>query len=497
VRLVRRVSGLIMQLTVFDIPEAIVAASEQQRLRTKKAVIESTSLETHRSKSVTINENMDSTKGGIAFVGVTILTKASEINTTDGFAENRTETEVLNRFAPPAFRIVGYDPRSKRKVTLTVEPQAIVEVAGGVFSPYLHPDRKKDLAGVVCDAMVLLFPSGRPFEMMIPWSGAKKDVSNATVSGDAKLSMRSSAERILQRSGRLFRSVMRVSKYDLLVSLYSHIGSEGEGLTTGTNRQLIFNFYSPAVSEATEVVVSESEQLERLGRPILGVPEGAMRAAAIRRMCRFFRCEIIEDILDPKVKTMHVVLLAPDKCFVTDYQQVSVPPPGDAIRPVGIPAVFFPLDTCGRVVHRRGMALRCRDQHKPDRDFLVTVHTKSAAENPERGLVVKLYDRGVSSTSILHLGASEIMRQCVQADEPDLLSDMVLAKTMEQDEALALDEIEMGFTSITTKGELEAATQRHVDRLLDIVLEDLGYLLDAQDHVVPYLRSVSRGIPPS
>jgi hypothetical protein len=418
------------------------------------------------------------------------------INTTTGFAEERTETDILSRFAPPAFRIVGYDPRSKRKVTLTVEPQAIVEVAGGVFSPYLHPERKKDLARVVCDAMVLLFPSGRPFEMLIPWSGAKKDLSNATVSGDAKLSMRSSAERVVQRSGRLFRSAMRVSKYDLLVSLYSHTGSEGEAAITGS-RQLIFNFYSPAVSEATEVVVTEAEQLERLGRPILGVPEGAMRAAAIRRMCKFFRCEIIEDILDPKVKTMHVVLLPPDKGFVTDYQQVAVPPPGDSIRPVGIPAVFFPLDTCGRVVHRRGMALRCRDRKLPDRDFLVTVHTKSAAENPERGLVVKLYDRAISSTSILHLGASEIMRQCLQADEPDLLSDMVLAKTMEQDLALALDEIETGFTAITAKGQLEAATQRFVDRLLDIVLADLGYLLDAQDHVVPYLRSVPRGIPPS
>eukprot|EP01034_Spumella_vulgaris_P022575 gene22575-28708_t len=498
VRLVRRVSGLIMQLTVFDIPEAIVAASEKQRALQNGSGAPS-ALPTGRQQNVI--ENGVSTKSGIAFNdGAMVSTKegASQQveNTTTGFAEVRVEVEILSRYAPPAFRIVGYDPRSKRKVTLIVEPQAIVEVSGGVFSPYLHPEKKKDLARVVCDALVLLFPPGRPFELVVPWSGAKKDISNATVSGEAKLSMRSSAERVVQRSGRLFRSAMRISKYDLLVSLYSHGGTD-EATSTGTSKQLIFNFYSPAVSEAAEVVVSETEQIERVGRPILMVPEGAMRAAAVRSICKFFRCEIIEDILDPKIKTMHVVLLPPDKGFVTDYQQVSVPPPGADIRPVGIPAVFFPLDSCGRVVHRRGMALACRDKKQPDRDFLVTVYTKSDVENPERGLVIKLYDRAVSSTSILHLGASEIMRQCTQADEPDLLSDMVLAKTCEMDEALALDEIESGFTAITVKGQLEAATQKLVDRLLDIVLSDLGYLLDAQDHVVPYLKSVPRGIPPS
>ena len=30
------------------------------------------------------------------------------------------------------------------------------------------------------------------------------------------------------------------------------------------------------------------------------------------------------------------------------------------VRPVGIPGVFFPLDTCGRILHRRGMTLKVR-----------------------------------------------------------------------------------------------------------------------------------------
>ena len=33
------------------------------------------------------------------------------------------------------------------------------------------------------------------------------------------------------------------------------------------------------------------------------------------------------------------------------------------VRPVGIPGVFFPLDTCGRILHRRGMTLKVRLFH--------------------------------------------------------------------------------------------------------------------------------------
>ena len=88
---------------------------------------------------------------------------------------------------------------------------------------------------------------------------------------------------------------------------------------------------------------------------------------------------------------------------------------------MGIPGVFFPLDTCGRILHRRGMTLKVRlssaimcnmqlstsyldlnignqneNKKQRDREFVVSVYTKSAAENPERGLVIKLYDRGSS-----------------------------------------------------------------------------------------------------
>eukprot|EP01042_Synura_sphagnicola_P035358 gene35358-45290_t len=148
-----------------------------------------------------------------------------------GFAEQRGTLDTLIRYLPPAFRIVGYDPRSKKKVVLAVPPQAVLEVCGGPFSPYLDPEvveKRRYLARVVCESLILYFPASGQFQLVVPWSGARHLLSNAEVSAaDTKKnapigSVRSSAERVLQRSGRIFRAVVKVSKYELLLSLYTH-----------------------------------------------------------------------------------------------------------------------------------------------------------------------------------------------------------------------------------------------------------------------------------
>eukprot|EP01035_Chromulina_nebulosa_P024934 gene24934-32492_t len=204
--------------------------------------------------------------------------------------------EVLDRleaYPPPAFRILSY----------LAEPQAIVEVCGGVFSPYLHPDKRRELS------RIMRWFSSSPVEI-----SHSNYSCHATVSRDEmKVSNRSSAERVIQRAGKLFRSALKITGNELVVSVYSHVVSAVTGDT-----QLIFNFYSPKVSDAVEVVMNQDEQLKRIGRPIL--------------LCRFFKSDIRVDVSDDK-RTLHV-------------------------RPVGIPGVFFPLDTCGRILHRRGMTLK-------------------------------------------------------------------------------------------------------------------------------------------
>lgn len=421
----------------------------------------------------------------------------ADIDLRKGYVEERLHTTVLERYPPTAFRIVGYDPKSKRKVTLGVEPQAVIEVAGGVFSPYLDPMKRKELAKVICDALILVFPSGKPFDLLMPWSGAKKEISTAIVTkGETKLSERSGAERVLKRPGKLFRSALRISKYELLVTVYSHIISQVANTEENSNnRQLIFNFYSPAVSEACELIVTETEQIERLGRPVLHFGEGVQRSMSIRRFCRYFCAEIIEDILEPIKKKLDIILLPPDKGYLTEYQQVGNSHPGEDIRPVGIPGVFFPIDTCGKPLHREGMNLPCRDRNIPNKDVLVTVYTKSLSENTERGLVLKLYDRAISETSILHIGASELIRLCNYFDEPDLLRDIVYAQN--EEDTLKLDDIEQGFSELTVKGDLHRKTQNLIGKLMKIVLEDLGFYISPQETIVPYLRSGPRGILPS
>jgi hypothetical protein len=558
IRLVRRVSGLLMQLTVFELPSNVAEAaysitklqlqaaaesaattaypfrqtapgdglvpapplaksSKQNRERVRSWDIDEDGNRTERANSLSNGNGEREAKGEREGEGYNIdddeeqeqydehgelIPRLSEEELRDielrkGYAEERLRTTVLTRHPPPAFRIVGYDPRSKRKATLGVEPQAIIEIAGGVFSPYLEPERRKELAKVVCDSLVLIFPSGKPFDLLAPWSGAKKEISTAVVSAtETKLSGKSSAERVLKRPGRLFRSALRISKYELLVSVYSHVISQAADAAENTdNRQLIFNFYSPAVSEAAEIAVTETQQNERLGRPVLHYGEGAQRAVAIRNLCRYFRADIIEDILDATKKTLNVVLLPPEKGFVTDYLEVSVPPPGEDVRPVGIPGVFFPLNTCGRPLHREGMSLPNRESSQPNKEYLITVYTKSVLENAERGLVIKLYDRSISETSVLHLGASELIRICNHHDEPDLLRDIVYAQN--EEDTLKLDDVEKGFSELSAKGELQRKTQALIGKLMEIVLGDLGFYISPQETIVPYIRSGPRGIFPS
>jgi len=116
-------------------------------------------------------------------------------------------------------------------------------------------------------------------------------------------------------------------------------------------------------------------------------------------LCRFFKADIVQDVADDS-KSLRVDLLPPKKDFLSDYTDMQQLPGEEvAVRPVGIPGVFFPLDTCGRILHRRGMTLKLDGKNKTVREFVVSVYTKSEVENPERGLVIKLYDRNSSNNA--------------------------------------------------------------------------------------------------
>ena len=62
---------------------------------------------------------------------------------------------------PPEFKMVAYDAKDLRKIPVPLPKEAILELAGGPFSLYLDPIRRRDLARLVCESLMLLFPLNR------------------------------------------------------------------------------------------------------------------------------------------------------------------------------------------------------------------------------------------------------------------------------------------------------------------------------------------------
>ena len=356
-------------------------------------------------------------------------------------------------YTAPLFRIVAYDSKSRRKLILTVPKEALREISGGHHSQYLAPDRRKELASVLCDTLLCIFPRGLPFELIIPWSGADpEDMALASVGN------KTVGEKLVMndRTGKLFRAGLRISDLDLLVTVYAsptppeqHTGTDtgsgagrgsggGSGTVTTTNSTahadgtsslgqdnleapLTISFYRALTSETIDIFVTKQQQLDRLGVTVTSVPDGAPRAVAIRRLCRFFiaylvfpvveivvikpmteelllefnaqkpvrnRVEDDEDSEDEEKKriesleasvtatfvgtcarttrkrsvpkpesTLCVELLPSGKDYVSDYKLIKIVPVEEE-RPVGLPAAFIPLDIVGELMLRRVVPLR-------------------------------------------------------------------------------------------------------------------------------------------
>ena len=87
------------------------------------------------------------------------------------------------------------------------------------------------------------------------------------------------------------------------------------------------------------MIVTDEEQMDRIGRTILSLSDGEARAVAIRRMCRNFRCEVTEDPDDSERRMLEVALVKKKEDFVSDYKQVGHSQPGEDLRTFGAPIV--------------------------------------------------------------------------------------------------------------------------------------------------------------
>jgi hypothetical protein len=302
-RLTRKVSGLLLQLTVFELLTA--AESVEAAERASLAFAES-----------------------LAPSGTSASAELSK--------DKRRRGKVSSKKAPK-FKIIAYDPSSKKKSTLMVDPDACTELAGGGFSPFLEVDRRRELAKIVCEALLLTFPKGQGYQIFVPWSGMdKSETAAAATSG--KTSTRSTAERVIRRPGKIFRGGVRIGDMDVVITVYSQPAPKASGYAPDA-RQLVFNFYSVEASEAIEMIVTDEDQVDRLGRAILSYADGEARAIAVRRFCKNFKCEIQEDEVVDGKKNLMVEFLKKKENFVEDYKQVGLGEPGENLRTYGAPFV--------------------------------------------------------------------------------------------------------------------------------------------------------------
>jgi hypothetical protein len=186
-----------------------------------------------------------------------------------------------------------------------------------------------------------------------------------------------------------------------------------------------------------------------------------------------------------------VELLDPKNKFGAEYNSIGTPDPGENVRPVGIPAVFLPLNTCGNTIHRRGMTIENHDPSLGTKNYVVTVFTKSTTEGPEKGLVIKIYESGFSETAVLHLGHTEMLRILREADEPELLKDIVNIQLKLNN--LELDQLENSFEDVTEKGNIVQEKNHMVNHMVDLILQKIGIRSVPNTKILPYIKNDGKG----
>lgn len=424
-RVAKRINGLLLQIIVFELP------SEDTKATKSKA-------EKHASGPNSPHSNV----------------KTPSIISDDS-STIKKKKEPIEYHPPPLIRVIGYDPRSKKNSTLEVCKEAVVEVAGGSYSQYLEPPRRKELAKIIVDALAVNFPRGGGFDLLLPWSGSKVKASN--VQASTKASWRSSAEKILKRTGKIFRSALRISSFDIIVSVYA-VGLASDG-TLSADRSVIMNFYSAKCSEATEVQIPEAVQMEYIGKVFMALPEGEARADAIRQFCQFLRADIAEDPGDPTLKVLEVDLQAKEKEKKESSHAVTEP--------------------VGKVIYRQKTAIYLEEtgQLSPT-DYMLTLSNRSLSEfdGPEKGVLARIYEPESNQTLALTYDAEDIQELCVKADQPDLLRDLLTARRYVSDLTEKNKTNDDDFMTEIEKAEWNSKIRIYVSMVCDYLVKDVGLL---------------------
>lgn len=154
----------------------------------------------------------------------------------------------------PKLRIVSFDPRTCYKCVLVPPAEAILENIGGPVSPLLEPARRLELARALSSYLSLkLNRETSKFDIFLPWSG---DKTTAMIRGkNQKLE-----EELLSLPGKLTQSTVQVDELKVVVTVFKIDD------TSERARAIRINFCCTRIDEAVDLVVTEEDQVNIIGK---------------------------------------------------------------------------------------------------------------------------------------------------------------------------------------------------------------------------------------
>jgi hypothetical protein len=188
---------------------------------------------------------------------------------------------------------------------------------------------------------------------------------------------------------------------------------------------------------------------------------------------------------------VQVELMNTDKHYLAEMSRLEASMSArTTLDPVGVHKVFMPLDTCGYLVNKRDWEILNKDKSLPDQTYMVTVFTRAHNDNPDKGVVVKIYDHDSEETSVMHIQGAVLQLICNGAGEPDLIRDITYALARAEAE-------EMGEVPADAGGDDGVDPNKKavqlMDYLCDIFLPNIGVYFNEKKRLVPYLRITPSG----
>ena len=244
----------------------------------------------------------------------------------------------------------------------------------------------------------------------------------------------------LQRQGKLARFGVRICSLQLILTFFGPTLRDLKQRTSNKSTVLI-NLYSTTHSIAAEISITEKEQIERCGNTVLSFNIGVARTTALRTLAKSLVVHLIIPTSSSQEKRLRVTLLPIEKAFLPYYEEITSDKEEDKIgcRPIGCPEVFLPLNSCGDLLISHQVHLHICKNHMASMQFmkeevahkskstmscLLSLFTKEKKLSPAKGMVLHVLNQHTQRTSILHIGPSQLKVSCIAANDEDLLQDI-------------------------------------------------------------------------